>query len=219
MGFFKPNISTMVGRMYSASDPRRDGAFTIFYMGVNLGAFLSSIICPSLRAWRGFDWGFGAAGVGMVIGLIVFLVGQRRVVGDIEAAGNSAKIVDKATRNTSKIRAKLGTATRPKWKWRRPTQTGRRRRGSRECCAENLPILHDSSGDRDCCTLHLQGFDARCRKPIALVMPIAFGAVFVVMAILLMRLRGAQKDKSTSIFIMFLFPSFSGWRLNRQAMR
>ena len=77
-GFFKPNMSVQVGRLYPQNDPRRDGAYTIFYMGINLGAFLSPFICGTLRKTPGlgYHWGFGAAGVGMVLGLLVYLFGQ-----------------------------------------------------------------------------------------------------------------------------------------------
>jgi proton-dependent oligopeptide transporter, POT family len=76
VGFLKANISTLVGSMYERRDPRRDGAFTLFYMGINLGAFLGAIICGFLLEYRGFSWGFGAAGVGMLLGLLVFLRGK-----------------------------------------------------------------------------------------------------------------------------------------------
>jgi POT family proton-dependent oligopeptide transporter len=82
-GLFKPNISTMVGGLYREGDPRRDGAFTIFYMGINLGAGLSSYVCGTLGEKVGWDWGFGSAGVGMGLGLIVFLVLAKRLLGDI----------------------------------------------------------------------------------------------------------------------------------------
>jgi len=75
-GAFKPNISTQVGSLYAPGDPRRDGAFAIFYMGINLGAFLSPLVCGTLGQKVGWHWGFAAAGVGMVLGLIIFLVGQ-----------------------------------------------------------------------------------------------------------------------------------------------
>jgi len=78
-GFFKPNMSTQVGRLYAAGDPRRDGAYTIFYMGINLGAFLAPIVCPALAdgtRW-GYHAGFAAAGVGMLIGLLTYLIGLR----------------------------------------------------------------------------------------------------------------------------------------------
>ncbi len=76
-GFFKPNMSVQVGRLYPQNDPRRDGAYTIFYMGINLGAFLSPLVCGALRDTPGLGphWGFGAAGVGMAIGLVTYLIG------------------------------------------------------------------------------------------------------------------------------------------------
>jgi proton-dependent oligopeptide transporter, POT family len=75
-GFFKPNISTQVGSLYSAGDPRRDRAFSIFYVGINLGAFFSPFVCGTLGERYGWHYGFGAAGVGMILGLIVYLAGQ-----------------------------------------------------------------------------------------------------------------------------------------------
>ena len=79
-GFFKPNVSTQVGQMYAPGDPRRDSAFTVFYMGVNLGATLGPIVCGSLAQSDrfGWHWGFAAAGVGMVLGLAVYLWGRER---------------------------------------------------------------------------------------------------------------------------------------------
>jgi proton-dependent oligopeptide transporter, POT family len=71
-GFFKPNISSFLGKFYEANDPRKDGAFTIFYMGVNLGAFLAPLTCGYLGEVYGWHYGFGLAGIGMLIGLIVF---------------------------------------------------------------------------------------------------------------------------------------------------
>ncbi|MCI5105763.1 MAG: peptide MFS transporter [Pseudomonadales bacterium] len=76
VGFLKANISTLVGSMYERRDPRRDGAFTLFYMGINLGSFLGAIVCGFLMEYLGFSWGFGAAGVGMLFGLLMFLRGQ-----------------------------------------------------------------------------------------------------------------------------------------------
>jgi POT family proton-dependent oligopeptide transporter len=72
-GCFKPNISTQVGGLYSASDPRRDRAFSIFYVGINLGAFLAPLVCGTLGEGFGWHYGFAAAGVGMVIGLTIYL--------------------------------------------------------------------------------------------------------------------------------------------------
>jgi proton-dependent oligopeptide transporter, POT family len=76
VGFLKANISTLVGSMYEREDPRRDGAFTLFYMGINAGSFLGAIICGLLLQYKGFSWGFGAAGIGMLFGLLVFIKGH-----------------------------------------------------------------------------------------------------------------------------------------------
>jgi len=73
-GFFKPNISTMVGQLYPANDRRIDSAFTIFYMGINLGAFFSPLITGSMD----FKWGFLSACIGMLIGLIAFIMFQKK---------------------------------------------------------------------------------------------------------------------------------------------
>lgn len=81
-GFFKPNISTVVGSLYEENDPRRDGGFTIFYMGINVGAFFSPLVCGALGEKIGWHYGFGAAGVGMVIGLAMYLWGQKMLLGD-----------------------------------------------------------------------------------------------------------------------------------------
>ncbi len=72
-GFFKPNISTMVGQLYPENDQRIDSAYTIFYMGINLGAFLAPLVCGYLGENIDFKWGFFAAGVGMVISTISFV--------------------------------------------------------------------------------------------------------------------------------------------------
>jgi POT family proton-dependent oligopeptide transporter len=74
-GFFKPNMSTQVGRLYPQGDPRRDGAYTIFYMGINLGAFLAPLVCGGLI--HNYHLGFMAAGVGMILGLLTYLLGLR----------------------------------------------------------------------------------------------------------------------------------------------
>ncbi|MFM7565704.1 MAG: peptide MFS transporter [Flavobacteriales bacterium] len=71
-GFFKPNISTMVNQLYAPGDKRVDGAFSIFYMGINLGAFLSPLVCGTLAEKIDYRWGFLAAGIGMLIGVVVF---------------------------------------------------------------------------------------------------------------------------------------------------
>ncbi|MDT8429362.1 MAG: peptide MFS transporter [Pseudomonadales bacterium] len=73
VGFLKANISTMVGDLYGFGDTRRDSGFTIFYMGINLGSFLASILCGYLGIVHGWKYGFGLAGVGMLAGLMIFL--------------------------------------------------------------------------------------------------------------------------------------------------
>jgi proton-dependent oligopeptide transporter, POT family len=81
-GFFKPNISTIVGKLYSDQDPRKDSAFTIFYMGINLGAFLAPLVCGFLAVEFGWAYGFGAAGVGMILGTVWFAV-QGHYLGNV----------------------------------------------------------------------------------------------------------------------------------------
>ncbi len=76
-GAFKPNISTQVGGLYPPQDPRRDGAFTIFYMGINLGAFFSPLVCGTLGQVYGWHYGFAAAGIGMLTGLAVYHFGKK----------------------------------------------------------------------------------------------------------------------------------------------
>jgi POT family proton-dependent oligopeptide transporter len=101
-GFFKPNISTLVGQLYEQGDPRRDSAFTIFYMGINIGAFLAPLVCgyfaEDLFATKtvvngveqvsnyGFRYGFLAAGLGMVLGQIIFNLFAPRLLGPIGLA-------------------------------------------------------------------------------------------------------------------------------------
>jgi POT family proton-dependent oligopeptide transporter len=80
-GFFKPNISTMVGTLYPQGDHRRDGAYTIFYMGINLGAFLSPLVCGPLGERIGWGYGFATAGIGMILGLLTFVFTQRLLMG------------------------------------------------------------------------------------------------------------------------------------------
>jgi POT family proton-dependent oligopeptide transporter len=72
-GCFKPNISTQVGSLYAGGDPRRDRAYSIFYVGINLGAFLAPLVCGTLGETAGWHYGFAAAGVGRVIGLCIYL--------------------------------------------------------------------------------------------------------------------------------------------------
>jgi len=80
-GFLKANISVMVGQLYPRTDVRRDGAYTIFYMGINLGAALGSLLCGYIGETYGWAYGFGLAGIGMLAGLLVFTVGKGMLLG------------------------------------------------------------------------------------------------------------------------------------------
>ena len=96
-GFFKPNISTMVGELYQQGDARRDGAFTIFYMGINLGAFLAPLVCSTLGEDPAYGWriGFFAAGIGMLLSVVIQLAFAQRYIGDVgrePAAARSLKL-------------------------------------------------------------------------------------------------------------------------------
>lgn len=84
-GFLKANISVMVGQLYKLTDIRRDGAYTIFYMGINLGAALGTILVGYLGETIGWGWGFGLAGIGMLAGLVVFVLGKGALLGAGEA--------------------------------------------------------------------------------------------------------------------------------------
>ena len=85
VGFLKPNISTIVGKLYAADDPRRDSGFALFYAGINLGSLLASIVCGYLGETLGWSYGFGIAGLGMLLGLLQFLWGQKYLHGHAEA--------------------------------------------------------------------------------------------------------------------------------------
>ncbi|SEL23699.1 proton-dependent oligopeptide transporter, POT family [Aquimarina amphilecti] len=93
VGMLKPNISTMVGGLYKQGDIRRDKGFTIFYIGINLGAFLSSIIVGYVGEVHGWHYGFGLAGIGMALGLLQYLLGQKylKSVGNFLGTSEDAK--------------------------------------------------------------------------------------------------------------------------------
>ncbi|HJT98455.1 MAG TPA: oligopeptide:H+ symporter [Rhodanobacteraceae bacterium] len=84
VGFLKPNISTIVGKLYAENDPRRDSGFSLFYAGINIGATVSGLLCGWLGETWGWGWGFGAAGIGMLAGLANFLYGQKHLHGHAE---------------------------------------------------------------------------------------------------------------------------------------
>jgi POT family proton-dependent oligopeptide transporter len=81
-GAFKPNMSSQVGQLYAPGDPRRDRAYSIFYVGINIGAFLAPLVCGTLGEKVGWHYGFGAAGIGMLIGLATYLAGTSHLPPD-----------------------------------------------------------------------------------------------------------------------------------------
>ncbi len=95
VGCLKPNISTMVGGLYPKGDDRRDKGFTIFYIGINVGAFLAGIIIGYVGETMGWHYGFGLAGIGMAIGLIVFITGHKYLKGVGEATA-ALSVADQA---------------------------------------------------------------------------------------------------------------------------
>ncbi len=80
-GFFKANISTIVGKLYKDGDPMRDSGFTIFYMGINIGALLATVAIAPIGEIYGFKWGFGLAGIGMLVGVAIFIMGLGKLEG------------------------------------------------------------------------------------------------------------------------------------------
>jgi POT family proton-dependent oligopeptide transporter len=103
VGFLKPNISTIVGKLYADDDPRRDSGFTLFYAGINVGGLFAGLICAFLGETYGWKYGFGAAGIGMVAGLAMFLWGQKYLHGHAEP------------RDPTALRERVGGLAREWW--------------------------------------------------------------------------------------------------------
>ena len=191
-GFFKPNISTIVGKMYRQGDARRDRAFTIFYMGINLGAGLSPFLCGYLRVHFGFRYGFAAAAAGMVVALVIFLSTQGQVLRDVEAAGNDLRI---AAANAKRVA--IGAADTVEGE--APPAGGLAGAVSR---AFPVAMLVAAVG------LPADYLWRAVRGEVAwtdVIMPAAFGASSGWMGFTLTRIRGAAKDKSVAIFVFFMF--------------
>jgi POT family proton-dependent oligopeptide transporter len=87
-GLLKGNLAAQVGDLYAKDDARRDRAFSIYYLGINVGAFVAPLVCGTLGELYGWHYGFNAAGVGMVVGLFVYLVGRRHLPADVIARGD-----------------------------------------------------------------------------------------------------------------------------------
>lgn len=111
-GFFKPNISTMVNQLYAPGDKRVDGAFSIFYMGINLGAFFSPLVCGTLAEKIDYRWGFLAAGIGMLIGVAVFEILKNKYIvsSDGQVVGGKPKPIEKSLDNSKET---TSTANNP----------------------------------------------------------------------------------------------------------
>jgi len=99
VGMLKPNISTMVGGLYQQGDIRRDKGFTIFYIGINIGAFLASIIVGYVGEVHGWHYGFGLAGIGMALGLLQYVLGQKHLANVGNFIGTSTKQEDIEAKN------------------------------------------------------------------------------------------------------------------------
>ncbi len=188
-GFFKPNISTLVGKMYKEGDKRRDGAFTIFYMGINLGAFVSPIACGYLREHYGFHHAFTLAGIGMMIGLVIFLVTQKSVIKAVEEAGHSLKAGS----------SKVAEEHAPDPNEAKPWATGLA--GTvRTFFPPMLIVLGILIAG-----YYAYGVSKGDEKLTSLIMPIAFVCVFIWMNITLGTIKGVARDRSVVIFITFFF--------------
>ncbi|MCF6349703.1 MAG: peptide MFS transporter [Flavobacteriaceae bacterium] len=110
VGMLKPNISTMVGGLYKKGDLRRDKGFTIFYIGINLGAFISSLIVGYVGEVYGWHYGFGLAGIGMALGIIQYVLGQKHLkdVGNfLGESKNNKEIMDKPLTKVEKDRVSV----------------------------------------------------------------------------------------------------------------
>jgi len=105
VGLLKPNISTMVGGLYKQGDIRRDKGFTIFYIGINIGAFLSSLIVGYVGEVHGWHYGFGLAGIGMALGLLQYVLGQKHLknVGNFLGASENAEEKEAMKKPLTKI--------------------------------------------------------------------------------------------------------------------
>lgn len=93
-GYFKANISSIVGKLYKDGDARRDSGFTIFYIGINIGALLATTVCVEIGRKLGYEYGFALAGIGMIIGTLIFVFGKN-LYQDVAAAPNPEKLKSK----------------------------------------------------------------------------------------------------------------------------
>lgn len=100
-GFFKSNISSVLGLLYNNANEKKDSAYTIFYMGINLGAFLSPLICGTLAVKFGFEYGFAMAGCGMLIGLLCYKLFENKLLGEHGLNPVTIKFPEETSTNNS----------------------------------------------------------------------------------------------------------------------
>jgi POT family proton-dependent oligopeptide transporter len=189
-GFFKPNISTLVGKMYKPGDARRDGAFSIFYMGINTGGFLAPAILGKIRPAWGFHYAFGAAGVVMVLGVVLFLLGRKRVMADIAAAGNSAEVGGKKAGSDAPVQEEAEAQPR----------TG----GFAGVLSTLMPFV--LLGIAVVVPAFYIFSAATGREAwLNVIMPSAFALMGGVMALVLRSIKGAARDRASVVFFLFAF--------------
>ena len=110
-GFFKSNISSLLGLLYENNEEKKDSAYTIFYMGINLGAFFSPLVCGTLAVKYGYEYGFASAGVGMLIGLTFYKLFENRWIGEYgikPVEGNSVAEDRNEQQNSAQQNSRLG---------------------------------------------------------------------------------------------------------------
>ncbi len=191
-GFFKPNISTLVGKLYKKDDARRDGAFTIFYMGINLGAGLAPWICGEwLRKHYGFHYGFAAAGIVMAASLVVFLLGQKQILKDVAAAGNDLTVGKKSDEG---VKASASE----------PDEAEPGLGGVAGVLARVYPMLLIGLSIAVPALFVVRLVRGQAQL-LDVLMPALFSGIGGWMGFTLMRIKGAARDKSTVIFVLFCF--------------
>jgi proton-dependent oligopeptide transporter, POT family len=110
-GAYIPPLTSQVGRLYREGDPKRDQAYSLYYMGINIGGFLAPLVCGTLGELYGWHWGFATAGVGMVIGMAIYLAGQRTLPPDLVQAGSQRPVTTPlSAADWAQIRALVGVA-------------------------------------------------------------------------------------------------------------
>ena len=107
-GLFLPTLPSQINDLYHAGDPRRPWAYNVYYVGVNIGGFLAPLVCGTLGELYGWHWGFGAAGVGMLAGLLIYLAGGKYLPEEQRHAATSAPATTPAARNASLYALLLG---------------------------------------------------------------------------------------------------------------